>query len=135
MSEETGPRYTWYMHTDEKRMDVTVAHCDEFAVINAMLSISRTFGDLAVIWAEPYGHAGQIVANGLVNLTAAQGSSSQQSRLPETKQIRQRQFATSRVYGLTRSTPRDPSRAMPGSMNRVTAEDLEECSNGTTARK
>lgn len=49
MSEETGPRYTWHMRPDEKRMDVTIVHSDEFAVVNAMLSISRT--NIGVIWA------------------------------------------------------------------------------------
>jgi hypothetical protein len=89
------------MRPDEKRMDITVAHRDEFGVMNAMLSISRTFGGLAVICAEPHGHAGQIVANGVVNLTAAQGASSHQSRLPGTRNTSAPIRNQWRVRGLT----------------------------------
>lgn len=69
MSDDTGPRCTWFMRRGEKRMDVTVAHRDELTVVNTMSSISRNYGAPAVIWAEPYEHAGQIVANGVVSVS------------------------------------------------------------------
>ena len=65
MSQETGLQCTWYILPGEKGMDVTVAHRDAWAVVNAMRSISRSYGGPAVIWTEPGEHAGHIVANGV----------------------------------------------------------------------